>query len=162
MSNEPGPRYRIPTYVWFSACPFLGLVLTQRAKFGHLCQPRVDPSLHHGHDPRPRSRNHGGAITRVHGHPEGIDQNADEFWDLAELNRRGRHAPAIPPVTELDPALPRVPRDSQRRTPAAGVRDIQASRAHGSIMAPVWRGVEGCRQPVPPARPLRPVEPAEM
>ena len=88
-----------------------------------------------------------GSIAHVHGHAEGVDQDSDQLWDFAELNRRRGDAPAIAPVAEHNPALPGLPRDSQRRSPSACVRDVQASRAHMTIMDLPRRCVEGSRCP---------------
>jgi hypothetical protein len=125
----------------------LHIFVAQRSKLRDLRQPWVDPPLHGCHDPGLRGWNDGWPIAPVHSHAEGVDQDRDQLWDVAELYRCRGDAPAIVPVAEHNPALPGLPRDSQRCSPSACVGDVQASRAHIAIMDLPRRCVEGSHRP---------------
>ena len=95
----------------------------------------MNPPLHCPDDPGLPGWHDAGPIAHGGSRAERVRQNTDELGDLPELNRSGGNAPAIAPVAELNPALPRVPRDSQRCAPTTGVRNIEAGGTHRAIMA---------------------------
>lgn len=113
-------------------------------QFDDLAERRTEVIPHLSPERRPLPASPDGGRRDRRGVPQCLGQYSDERRELAEVDRSGCHADAVPPVAQDHLALLRVPRDPKGRPLTSGIGNVETvrERTHDASMYPTVCTVE--------------------